>query len=256
MSEKIRELYQKLYNQNYQLLEGKKKEVKEEKASNNASVAKSIVSRSLLRIAIRIGSFILVFLMIKFMLSDMTPDYRPGQASLSLIKIIIPIVMIIAFASLIYQIAIRPRRTIQRNHWVKNSTEDKEEYNDIFCERICKPIIEHVIPNSQYDHSYGMPKELYEGMGFSNSHEAYVSTDNIRLNSNTNLVMSKVHSKFKDGGAYGYWYATLFCGIASIYTLNFNIPISIKIRNRKLNSLKLKNAIQSSNEEFNQYYEI
>ena len=36
--------------------------------------------------------------------------------------------MIIAFASFIYQIAIRPRRTIQRNNWVKISTEDKEEY--------------------------------------------------------------------------------------------------------------------------------
>lgn len=256
MSEKIRELYQKLYNQNFQLLDEKKKEVKEENNNNNASVAKSIVSRSLLKITIEILSFILIFLMIKFMISDMTPDYRPGQASLSLVKIIIPIAMIIAFVSVIYQIAIRPRRTIQRNHWVKNSTVDKEEYNDMFCEKICKPIIEYVIPNSQYDHSYGMSKELYESMGFSNSHEVFVSTDNIRLNNNTNLIMSKVHSKFKDGGAYGYWYATLFCGIASIQTLTFNIPISIKIRNRNLDSLKLKNAIQLSNEEFNKYYEI
>lgn len=257
MSERIRELYQKLYNQNYQLLEEKKKEVKEEKTSNNASVAKSIVSRSLLKIAIEIITFILIFLMIKFMISDMTPDYRPGQASLTfMFKILIPFSMIIVVISFIYQVVIRPRRTIQRNHWVKNSTTDKEEYNDIFCEKICKPIIEYVIPNSQYNHSYGISKELYESMGFSNSHEAYVSTDNIRLNSNTNLIMSKVHSKFKDGGAYGYWYATLFCGIASIYTLTFNIPISIKIRNRKLDSLKLKNAIPLSNEEFNQYYEI
>lgn len=257
MSERIRELYQKLYNQNYQLLEEKKKEVKEEKTSNNASVAKSIVSRSLLKIALEIITFILIFLMIKFMISDMTPDYRPGQASLTfMFKILIPFSMIIVVISFIYQVVIRPRRTIQRNHWVKNSTTDKEEYNDIFCEKICKPIIEYVIPNSQYDHSYGISKELYESMGFSNSHEAYVSTDNIRLNSNTNLIMSKVHSKFKDGGAYGYWYATLFCGIASIYTLTFNIPISIKIRNRKLDSLKLKNAIPLSNEEFNQYYEI
>ena len=257
MSEKIRELYQKLYNQNYQLFEEKKKEVKEEKASNNASVAKSIVSRSLLKIAIEIITFLLIILMIKFMLSDMTLDYKPGQASLTfMFKILIPFSMVIVIISFIYQVVIRPRRTIQRNHWVKNSTEDKEEYNNIFCERICKPIIEYVIPNSQYDHSYGMSQELYESMGFSNSHEAYVSTDNIRLNSNTNLIMSKVHSKFKDGGAYGYWYPTLFCGIASIYTLTFNIPISIKIRNRKLDSLKLKNAIQSSNEEFNQYYEI
>ncbi len=257
MSEKIRELYQKLYNQNYQLLEGKKKEVKEEKTSNNVSVAKSIVSRSLLKIAIEIITFLLIILMIKFMISDMTPDYKSGQASLTfMFKILIPFSMVIVIIFFIYQVVIRPRRTIQRNHWVKNSTEDKEEYNDIFCERICKPIIEYVIPNSQYDHSYGMSQELYESMGFSNSHEAYVSTDNIKLNSNTNLIMSKVHSKFKDGGAYGYWYTTLFCGIASIYTLTFNIPISIKIRNRKLDSLKLKNAIQSSNEEFNQYYEI
>lgn len=254
MSEKIKELYQKLYNQNYQLLEEKKKE---EKTSNNVSVAKSIVSRSLLKIAIEIITFILIFLMIKFMISDMTPDYRTGQASLTfMFKFLMPFSMVIVIISFIYQVVIRPKRTIQRNHWVKNSTEDKEEYNDIFCERICKPIIEYVIPNSQYDHSYGMSQELYESMGFSNSHEAYVSTDNIRLNNNTNLIMSKVHSKFKDGGAYGYWYATLFCGIASIYTLTFNIPISIKIRNRKLDSLKLKNAIQSSNEEFNQYYEI
>lgn len=255
MSEKIRELYKKLYNQNIEILEEKKVEVKEEKTSNNVSVAKSLVSRSLLKIGIEILTFILIFAMIKFMISDMTPDYRTGQTSLFIIKILIPFAMIIAFISVIYQIVIRPRRTIQRNHWVKNSTTDKEEYNDIFCERICKPIIEYVIPNSQYDHSYGISKELYESMGFSNSHEAFVATDNIRLD-NTNLMLSKVHTKFKDGGADGYWYATLFCGIASIQSLTFNIPFYIKIRNKKLPSLKLKNAVKLYNEEFNKYYEI
>lgn len=256
MQEQIRELYQKLYNDNMDILEKKKIDVKEEKTSNNASIAKSIVSRRLLRSAIEMITFILIILMIKFMLSNMTSDYRLGKVSLSLIKIIIPIALIIAFISAIYQIAIKPRRTIQRNYWVKDSTTDQEEYNDIFCERICKPIIEYVIPNSQYNHNYGMNKELYENMGFSNSHEAYASTDNIIINNNTNLIMSKVHTKFKDGGANGYWYATLFCGIASVQTLTFNMPLCIKIRNRKLDSLKLKNAVQLSNEEFNAYYEI
>ena len=194
--------------------------------------------------------------MAKFMISDMTPDYKPGEASLFIMKTIIPIAMIVCFGYVIYKLVVRPRRTVQENFSVNNSATNEKEYNDIFCERICKPIIEYVITNSQYDHSYGISQELYESMRFSNSHEAYESSDNIRLNSNTNLIMSKVHSKFKDGGAYGYWYATLFCGIASIYTLTFNIPISIKIRNRKLDSLKLKNAIQASNEDFNQYYEI
>ena len=256
MSEKIRELYQKLYNQNYQLLEEKKNAVKQEEINNKKSVAKAVASRSLSKIGFEIISFILIFLMAKFMISDMTPDYKPGEASLFIMKTIIPIAIIVCFGYVIYKLAVRPRRTVQENFSVDNSATNEEEYNDIFCERICKPIIEYVIPNSQYDHSYGMSQELYESMGFSNSHEAYESSDNIRLNSNTNLIMSKVHSKFKDGGAYGYWYATLFCGIASIDTLTFNIPISIKIRNRKLDSLKLKNAIQSSNEDFNQYYEI
>ena len=49
MLAKIRELYQKLYNENYQLLEGKKKDVKEEGGRNNASVAKSIASRACLK---------------------------------------------------------------------------------------------------------------------------------------------------------------------------------------------------------------
>lgn len=256
MSEKIRELYQKLYNQNYQLLEEKKNAVKQEEINNKKSVAKAVASRSLSKIGFEIISFILIFLMAKFMISDMTPDYRPGEASLFIMKTIIPIAMIVCFSYVIYKLVIRPRRTVQENFSVDNSATNEEEYNDIFCERICKPIIEYVIPTSQYDHSYGMSQELYESMGFSNSHEAFDSSDNIRLNSNTNLIMSKVHSKFKDGGAYGYWYATLFCGIASIQTLTFNIPVSIKIRNKKLDSLKLKNARPTLIEEFNQYYEI
>lgn len=256
MSEKIRELYQKLYNQNFQLLEEKKATVKKEEIDNNKSVAKAIASRSLSKIGFEIITFILIFFMAKFMISDMTPDYRPGEASLFIMKTIIPIAMIICFSYVIYKLVIRHRRTVQENFSVDNSATNEEEYNDIFCERICQPIIEYVIPNSQYNHSYGIYKELYENMGFSNSHEAYSSTDNIKLNNNPSLILSKVHTKFKDGGAYGYWYATLFCGIASIQTLTFNIPVSIKIRNRKLDSLKLKNAVQLSNEEFNKYYEI
>lgn len=256
MSEKIRELYRQLYKQNIELLEEKKIEVKKEKNSNIASIVKSIVSRRVLKIAIKIITFILILLMLKFVLSDMTSDYRPGKASLSLtFNVIIPVSITISTIFLIYQLLIRPRRTIQRNYWVKHSTTNKEEYNNIFCERIFKPIIEYVIPNSQYDHGYGISKELYESMGFLNSNEVYVSTDNIRLNNNTNLVMSKVHTKFKTGGD-GYWYDTLFCGIASIQSLAFHIPIYIKIRNRNLESLNLKNTVQLYNEEFNEYYEI
>ena len=255
MQEKIKELYQKLYNQNIEILEEKKRNVKEEKTRNNVSVAKSIVSRTLLRIAIEIISFILILAFIKFSISNITIDGYPGQESLSLFLTIVPIIILISIVAFIYEIAIRPRRSIQRNYRVKNSVDNKEEYNDIFCERICKPTIEYVIPNSRYEHSYGIPQEMYENMEFSNSHEAYTSTDNIELNNNSNLKLSKVHTKFKDGGAAGYWYATLFCGIASIQFLTFNIPLSIRIRNKKLDSLKLKNAIQLNNE-FDNYYQI
>ena len=256
MQDKIKELYQKLYSQNIEILEEKKNNVKEEKTKNKVSVAKSIVSRSLLRIAIEIISFILILAFIKFTVSNITSDGHPGQASLSLFFSILPIVILISIVALIYQIAIRPRRSIQRNYWVKNSTDNKEEYNNIFCERICKPIIEYVIPNSRYEHNRGISQEMYENMGFSNSHETYTSTDNIQLNNDSNLNLSKVHTKFKDGGADGYWYATIFCGIASIQFLTFNIPLSIRIRNKKLDSLKLKNAIQLNNNEFDNYYQI
>ncbi len=68
--------------------------------------------------------------------------------------------------------------------------------------------------------------------------------------------MSKVHTRFKDVGAGGYWYATLFWGIASVQFIPFNMPLNIKIRNKRLDSLKLKNAIPLNNEEFNKYYDI
>ena len=256
MQEQIKELYRKLYNQNIELLEEKKSDVKEENVSNATSVAKSVVSRFILRIVIYIVFFILLQFMIRFMVNDITPDGRPGQASLSLLPIIIVISLIVMVISFIYQIIIRPRRTIQRNYWVKNNVDNKEEYNNVFCERICKPIVEYAIPNSQYEHNNGISKELYESMGFSNSHDSYTSSDNIRLVNKSNLILSKVHTKFKDGGASGYWYATLFCGIASINTLPFNIPFNIRIRNKSLDSLKLKNKIQIDNDEFDRYYEI
>ncbi len=257
MQDKIKELYQKLYNENIELLNEKKLEAKEEKNSNTVSITNSIVSHSLLKIAIEIISFILLFLMIKFMISDMTSDYRPGKSSLSfMFYVLIPLSIIITVISFIYKVVIRPRKTIQENYWIQHSTINKEEYNDIFCERICKPIIEYLIPDSKYEHSQGISKDFYEGMGFSNSHETYSSTDNIVLYNNANLSMSKVHTKFKNDGADGYWYTTLFCGLASIQTLTFNMMLSIKIRNKKLDSLKLKNTIRLSNEEFNKYYEI
>lgn len=258
MQEQIRKLYKKLYNENVDILEEKKADIKKEKTKNRVSIVKSTVLRRLLKIAIEVITIILFFVMIRFVINANTLGYLSKENIGSFVyKFIIPFFIIMLVISFIYRILIRPRRTIQRNYWVKNSTTAMEEYNNVFCERIFKPVIEYVIPNSQYDHSYGIAKELYESMGFLNSHEMYISTDNISFNNNTNFIMSKVHTKFKDsGGGHGYWYATLFCGIASIKTLTFRIPISIEIRNRKLDSLKLKNTIQLSNEEFNKYYEI
>ena len=46
MSEKIPELYQKLYTQNYQLLEEKKNAVKQEEINNKKSVAKAVASQN------------------------------------------------------------------------------------------------------------------------------------------------------------------------------------------------------------------
>ncbi len=257
MQEKIKELYQKLYNENIEILEAKQDEVKHEKVMNATSVGTSIISRILLKLVLFIVSIIVIRLIIGFVIGNMTSNYKPGKESLSLVfNFLIPATLIIGFISFIYQIVIKPRRTIQRNYWVKNSVDNKLEYNNIFCEKIFKPIIEYVIPNSQYDHSYGISKEMYENMGFSNSHDAFSSTDNINLTNNSSLHLSKVHTQFKDGGGSGYWYTTLFCGISSIQLLTFNMPLYIRMRNRKVDSLKLKNAMPLSNEEFNQYYEI
>jgi hypothetical protein len=258
MQEQIRELYQKLCNQNIEILEEKKANVREEKISNVKSIAKS----KAIHIILEIGSIIVFIIFLNIILNVIfdiykSNDYEKGIGFTSfMLNIFGPAVLIIGFISLIYQIVIRPIRSIQRNYFVNISEDSKEEYNDIFCEKICGPIIEYIIPNSQYNHNSGIPQELYESMGFSNKHDKFISTDNIKLNNNGNLIISKVHTLFKDGGASGYWYATMFCGIASINAISFNIPCSIKIRNRALGSLKLKNPVQLNNDEFNQYYEI
>ena len=244
-------------NQNINLLEEKEKNVKEEKISNNISITKSIVLHRILNIIIKIVFLYLLVMIIKFIINDSTPDYRPGQASITLLLYILPtIAIIISCISLIYISAIKPRRSREKNYRVKKSTVNKEEFNDIFCEKISKPIIEYAIPNSICEHSNGIPKEIYESMGFSNNHDIFTSTDNIKLKDNSNLMLSKVHTKFKESGSNGYWYSTLFCGIASINTIPFNIPFYIKIRNKSLGSLKLKNTIKLYNNEFNKYYEI
>lgn len=246
MSKEIRELYQKLYNENYTLLEVKKKEVNRENAATDFSFAKSIVSYRLYDIIRNIISILSVTLLLPVMLTN--PKI--------VVYIILPIGLLIAFIALIYQIVVFPRKSIQKNFNLTISTKYKNEYNYVFCELICKPIIEHIVPNSKYDHNFGMPQEIYDNMGFSANHELYFSTDNISLSDEPNLTISKVHSKFKERNLYGFLYSTLFYGIVSNYKLDFDLPLSIRIRNKKLGSLKLKNTVQLSNEEFNQYYEI
>lgn len=258
MLERIKELYQKLYEQNYQLLEEKKNAIKQKEINNKKSIAKN---RKFLPLSALI-IFIFNFLIYSFNISNQIPpdDYKSEPVALFIMESIIPIICITTIVLVcsiyaIYRLVIIPRKTVPEDFSVDNSTINEEQYNNIFCENIFKPIIEDVIPDIKYYHSHGISQEIYESMGFPNLHESYDSSDNIRLNSNTNLIMSKVHSKFEEGGPRsGYWYTTLFCGIASLYTLTVNIPISITIRNKKSGNIKLENEILSYDEEFNQYY--
>lgn len=259
MSKKIKELYQKLYNQNIDILEEKRNDAQKEKTINNTSVATSVISRIILRIVLLILAVILIDLFARFMINDMALNYKPGQMPKSMsmvLSIIIPAMMVITLIVAIYQMLIRPKRSIHKNYKIKNSTTNAKEYNDVFCEKICKPIIEEVFLDTQYEHSNGISRELYESMGFSNNQDTFTSSDNISLKNNSNLQISKVHTKFKESNGNGYWYSTLFCGLVSINSIPFNLPFYIKIRNKKLGSLKLKNAIKIYNDEFNKYYEI
>ena len=247
MLERIHELYQKLYEQNYQLLEENKKPIEQAETK----IRKSRINYFLLRFSIPIIGYTLAFFLILFILSDLTPDYELGETSLFMTKTVMPFAIMLCF---IFVIVINFRRMINPDPSVNNYAKNKEQYNEIFCENIFKPIIEDVIPNIQYDHSNGMSQELYESMGFPNPNDFYDTSDNIKLNSNTNLTMAKVNSTFKDTNGRRSWYVTLFCGIASIYTLTCYIPISITIRTKSTGILKLENEVQSYNEEFNKYY--
>lgn len=249
MLERIHELYQKLYEQNYQLLEEKKKPIEQAEIK----IRRSRANNFLLRFSIPIIGYTLAFFLILFILSDLTPEYELGETSLFITKTVMPFAIMLCF---IFVIVINFRRMINPDLSVNNYAKNKEQYNEIFCEKICKPIIEEVFPDSQYEHRNGMSQELYESMGFPNPNDFYDTSDNIKLNSNTNLIMAKVNSTFKDTNGRRSWYVTLFCGIASIYTLTCYIPISITIRTKSTGILKLENEVQSYNEEFNKYYYI
>lgn len=251
MSEEIKELYKKLYNENLGELEENRKLAKKEKNSNINSVGISFLKHLGLGFIIRIlGIYVVIFAALKFISSDFAQQKKMVS--------MIPILFIIIFGGIIYKYIKLPRQNIKDTLNIKNNDEEKEKYQEIYCEKILGPIIEKIIPNSKYNHSYGIDKEIYENMGYSNSHDRYTSSDIIKLDNN-NIKLSKVHTQFKElSRGSGWWYSTLFCGIASAYNISTKLPFYIKIRNKQLDSLKLnkEKIVELDNNEFNQYYEV
>ena len=251
MEEKITELYRDLYEQNIELFEFKKTDIKKSKSKNFLYAFKAFFLRYILILLI----FACFFILTLFLL--LTSSLYAFPAIL---------------ASTVILLLIAPRRKyffifnddkLQPYYMIGIDNESEDEYMHIIYYQICRPIILNVIPNIQYEHSKGISKELYESMGFSNNHSLYYSTDNITLNKE-NILISKVHTKFYEKSSNAIrsytspdlYYETLFCGIVSINTLNYSIPFKIKIRNKSLQSLKLKNKIKTNNAEFNKYYEL
>lgn len=267
MKEDIRQLYKQLYITNYKKLEENRIVAQNEKKNNEDSIISSKIERQskrrermFKRKILKLIFRILIPVWTLYMVNDIKTNGM-GSPSQRVIKIlIIPILFIIIISAVIIKfrrMIFKKNKSVEENLNVKINTTNKENYQKTYCENIFKPIIEKVIPNSEYTHHIGMNKELYENMKYSNFHDVYEATDNIKLKNN-NVILSKVHTKFKTSNAAGWWYHTLFCGIASIYKMPFKLPFYIKIRNKKLESLKLnkKFKVELNDEEFNQYYEI
>ncbi len=196
-----------------------------------------------------------------------------------------PVMAVIYIIAQFYQLIASILSIILLIYFYKKFPKMKNAMNDYFnlyLERVYKKVIEEVFENSIYTHKYGISEKLYKDMCFQTDYDYFETDGCIRFNTNPNLIIFRLHTMFYNFGNNNNIkdplllnrglksiytnplkrrrtkndFSTLFCGLVSIKTLDFNIPFYIKIRNKNSNSLKLDFATEVFNDVFNEYYEI
>ncbi|MCL2354294.1 MAG: DUF3137 domain-containing protein [Oscillospiraceae bacterium] len=133
-----------------------------------------------------------------------------------------------------------------------------ERNKDEYVRKNFKPMIEQTYPGSEYSRDLGMPREVYESMGYPNNHTEYKATNNIEF-ADKNPVLSKVWTRSKeDKGKKGVFYSTVFFGIACSYTMPFEAPLYFRVKHRDIHSIKANKqmTVLLGNNDFDEYYEV
>ncbi len=251
--EKFRELYNKLYSENFNELEIFRKQ--EEKP----------VKKILWIVAIIFISVIIFGILEFFMFANVfSSDGELGAMIGAVVTMLIggPLLIAIIFA-LVAVIVKQSKKTsvVQKRGFEEESPEDKT-YKNLFKQNIIKPIIQLALPGSEYFFNKGLSKEEYDFANWER-YDTYDSEDRVVTNININskrlpLIMSEVHTEDIRKDSEGRTsHVTLFRGLAGYMELPKDMGCYIKVINNKLNLFgKAKDNLQMDMSEFEKVFDV
>lgn len=253
--EAFRQLYNKLYNDNFDELESLRKQ--EEKPV-----------KKILWIVASIFICVIVFGILEFFMfaNVFSSDGELGAMAGAAVTMFIGGPLLVAIIFILVAVIIKQSKktsVVKKTGSIfEEERQDDETYKSIFKQRIIKPIIQLVLPESEYFFNEGLAKEEYNNANWER-YDAYYSEDRVVTNININskslpLTMSEVHTEDIRRDSEGRTsHVTLFHGLAGYMELPKDIGCYIKVINNKLNLFgKAKDNLQMDMSEFEKLFDV
>lgn len=253
--EEFRQLYNKLYNENFNELETLRKQ--EEKP----------VKKILWIVAIIFMSVIIFGILEIFMFSNVfSSDGELGAMIGAAVTMLIGGPLLVAIIFILVAVIVKQSKktsVVQKRGFGEESPNDKT-YKNLFKQNIIKPIIQLALPESEYLFDKGLTREEYDNAKWE-KYDTYYSEDRVVTNININinskslpLIMSEVHTEDIRKDSEGRTsHVTLFRGLAGYMELPKDMECYIKVINNKLNLFgKAKDNLQMDMSEFEKVFDV
>lgn len=253
--EKFRQLYNKLYSENFNELENLRKQ--------EAKPLKKILwIVAIIFICVIVFGILELLVFTNVFSSDDELGAIIGAASTVLIGGPLLVVIIFGLGLLIFKQAKKTSVVEKRGSMFEEESPEDKTYKSIFKQKIIKPMVQLALPESEYLFNKGLTQEEYASANWE-KYDTYDSEDGIVTNININLntlplIMSEVHTedirRDPDGGTD---HVTLFHGLAGYMELPKDIGCYIKVINNKINVFgNTKDKMEMDMPEFERIFDV
>jgi len=249
--ESFEQLYNRLYNENFNELEEIRKK--------NAKAIKKVLTI----VGIILGSFLLFEILSAIGIINIgRNDSITDSQVLFIVAFAFSVPVLVIIIAIITIVILKvPKKQ------VADSKENNENvsYMDIFKQKVISPIIKNVLVNSEYYYNVGLTKEEYNE-GAWERYDRYDSEDKIVTDINigenkeikSKLIMSEIHTQDRrrdsDGDTH---YVTMFHGLAGYIKLPKDIGCYLKVVKNQFNLFGFSNdKLEMDMTEFEKMFDV